>query len=361
MFNSSNVLQAVNHASIISIVNYKGEITYANDNFCKISQYAIDEILGENFKKLKSDQHSKQFFTDLWKTILKGKIWNGEIKNRAKDGTCYWTFTTITPVINEGEDILEFITIQFDISEKIRLTEKMNKLKIDLDQAMVEREIREQFLSTISHDLKTPLTIAKISAQMIGKNESQTEKIKSLAQKITSNIDRVDTMVTHLLDVNRNRWNQSVFLSFSEFDINEVVIEVLDNLKTIYGDRFKFTTEGNFKGTWCLSGIKRILENLLVNAVKYGESDTTINIKLQENEHHIILSVHNMGDPIPEVDQRIIFDYLQRTSSAERSEQKSWGLGLTIVKSIAELHGGSVRVFSFPGDGTTFTVTLPKN
>jgi PAS domain S-box-containing protein len=356
-----DILQAVDYSSIIAITNSKGVITFVNDRFCEISQYGREELIGRDHRILKSGHHPERFYTELWDTISSGKIWTGEIKNRAKDGSFYWVFTTIAPSYQKDGGEVQYVSIRFNITGKKILEEKMNKLKIDLDQAVIEREIREQFLSSLSHDLKTPLTIAKISAQIIEKQPT-TDDIKKLSMKITDNINRVDDLITDLLDANRSKTHQNFPLTFAEFNMRDLVSETLENLATIHGDRFVLEADGEFTGHWCLLGIKRILENLATNAIKYGDTQSPVVIKMIDNDNHIVLSVHNLGNPIPEMDQRIIFDYLQRTSSAELSAQNGWGLGLTIVKGLTEAHGGSVRVFSFAGEeGTTFKVTLPKD
>ncbi|MDD4975182.1 MAG: PAS domain-containing protein [Bacteriovorax sp.] len=357
-----NIFLAIDHCASVAITNTKGEITYVNDKFCEISKYAREELIGQNHRLIKSGHHPDRFFKELWNTISSGQIWAGEIKNRAKDGGSYWVFNTITPCFHEDGTPSLYVSIRFDITEKKIFEEKMNMLKIDLDQTMIERDIREQFLSTLSHDLRTPLTIAKISAQIIEKKDSVTDKIKNLTIKITENINRVDTLIMGLLDNNKNRTQDNFFPDYVELDMLEFALETLENLATIHGDRFKVEASGNLKGHWCSLGLKRILENLATNAIKYGDATTPVIIKIKDINNQVVLSVHNQGNPISEADQKIIFDYFQRTASAELGTQDGWGLGLTAVKAMAMAHGGSVRVFSFPGDeGTTFTVTLPRD
>lgn len=357
-----NIFHAINHSAIISFTNAVGDITYVNDKFCKISQFSRDELIGKNHRMLKSGDHSERFYNEMWSAISSGHIWSGEIKNRAKDGSVYWVSTTIAPSLYKEEDPHKYVSIGFDISEKKLLEEKVSKLKIDFHQALVEREAQEQFLSTLSHDIRTPLTIAKISAQIIEKKHPVTEKIKNLITKITNNINRVDTLVTELLDASKHRIPQNFSLDFAEFDMLDMVLETLENLRTMYGERFEVEASGNLKGHWCLSSIKRILENLASNAIKYGNAETPVVIKIADKDNQLVLSVHNYGNPISEIDQKVIFDYLQRTPSSEISGQNGWGLGLSIVKEMAQVHGGTVEVLSFPGnEGTTFMVTLPKD
>ena len=111
-----NINDALNEAAIVAITNRNGVILSANDYFCKISKYERVELIGQNHRILNSGTHSKEFFKNMWETILNGKVWNGEICNKAKDGSLYWVKTTIVPFKNADGEIEQFISIRVDIT-----------------------------------------------------------------------------------------------------------------------------------------------------------------------------------------------------------------------------------------------------
>ncbi|HMV44256.1 MAG TPA: PAS domain S-box protein [Leptospiraceae bacterium] len=116
--------KAINETGIVAITDPKGVITYVNDEFCRVSKYNRDELIGKTHKIINSKLHSKEFFQDLWNTIKAGRVWKGEIRNQTKDGEYYWVDTTIVPFIDSSGEIYQYLAIRIDIT-KSKLLEKI--------------------------------------------------------------------------------------------------------------------------------------------------------------------------------------------------------------------------------------------
>lgn len=123
----SNIKMALDESSIVAITNKAGMITYVNEKFCSISQYDERELLGKTHRIINSGFHPKSFFKNMWDTILSKRVWQGEVQNRAKDGSTYWTSTTIVPFLNSNNEIHQFISIRQDITARVKAEEELAK------------------------------------------------------------------------------------------------------------------------------------------------------------------------------------------------------------------------------------------
>ncbi len=146
--------QALDEHAIVSIADPQGRITYVNDLFCAVSQYDRAELLGQDHRIVNSQRHPKGFFNDLWRTIASGRVWQGEVCNRRKDGSYYWVNTTILPIMDEAGQLERYVSVRTDISAIKQAEallesnqERLEKLVEQRTAALAEREASFQRLS----------------------------------------------------------------------------------------------------------------------------------------------------------------------------------------------------------------------
>ena len=137
--NLADYKNALDIASIVAITDDKGIITDVNDTFCKISGYSKEELIGNTHRIVNSGFHPKSFFKDMWQTISNGKVWKGEVQNRAKDGSIYWVSTTIIPFLDENGVPYEHVAIRTDIT------------KLKQAEASLEAALKNDFKTTIKN------------------------------------------------------------------------------------------------------------------------------------------------------------------------------------------------------------------
>jgi signal transduction histidine kinase len=225
----------------------------------------------------------------------------------------------------------------------------------------VERSLREDFVSLLTHDLKSPIAVIMGAGEIICKRSDSPETVLKLGQMIVGQSHHVTRMINNLLDANKIRSGQLLALKLETTNLNALVDSTIAALKLVHGDRFQIECHHPIVISCDGSGVRRILENLCNNAVKYGSKETPITVELAEGNSDVFIRVHNFGKVISDDDQRNIFQQFQRSRDAERGHNEGWGIGLTLVRGVAEAHGGSVAVESTTNAGTSFIVKLPKH
>lgn len=220
------------------------------------------------------------------------------------------------------------------------------------------RDIQELFMVTLTHDLRNPINVVKMGTQLLLRRMEPEDAHKDVTLRMLTAVDRLDTMIQNLLDASRLRAGQNLKLTFEECDLQMLVQDIVEDLNFTYGKRFVVVSDAEVRNQCGPKEIRRAIENLAINAVKYGAPNTPITLTLRQRETQITLIVHNEGNPIALDAQSILFQQFRRTISAE--DQTGWGLGLFLTKNIVEAHQGTITVESSEGQGTSFIIKLPK-
>jgi PAS domain S-box-containing protein len=271
---------------------------------------------------------------------------------RGADGQYRWHLVRGVPIRDAEGRVVKWVGANTDIHEQKALTARLEE----------ERELREHFVAALTHDLRTPLQAVRLNAQMLARKGADPAVLHRSSARIVDNIDRADGMIRDMLDANRIRAGEGLLIDVAPCDLTALAREALEELSLVHGGRFALEAPDALEGHWSLEGVRRILENLCTNAIKYGARDRPVTVTLAPSgAEAVTLSVHNWGPPIPPEEQRLLFRQYRRTGAAESGPQKGWGLGLTVVDGLARAHRGEVRVASAAGTGTTFTVTLARD
>ncbi|MEP0820284.1 HAMP domain-containing histidine kinase [Trichocoleus desertorum GB2-A4] len=220
------------------------------------------------------------------------------------------------------------------------------------------RDIQELFMVTLTHDLKNPINVVKMGTQLMLRRLERGDAHIDVAARMITATERLDAMIQDLLDASRVRAGEPLKLELEACDLDGLVQEIVEDLTFTYGERFVLVSDGEVKSHCSPKQIRRVIENLATNAVKYGAADTPITLTLLQSETQISLTLHNKGNPIALDEQSILFQQFRRTLDV--GEQSGWGLGLFLAKSIVEAHQGTLEVESAEGKGTSFIIQLPK-
>lgn len=345
--------QAVNSAAIVSITDKRGTITYVNELFCQISKYQENELIGNNHRIINSNYHPKPFFSSLWRTISSGKVWHGEVRNKAKDGSFYWVDTTVSPMFNNDGQITHYLSIRSLITERKRLEKERERLLSELTQ---KYNALRQFNYIVSHNLRVPIAnIIGLSGLLKSENAIDTELIE-MVHKSAESMDMIINDLTKLLAV-RTPINESL----EEVSLSGMLSSVKNTLATQInstGAVIKEHISPNAEYVYTFKAyFQSIIYNLLSNAIKYHKVDMPplIDVKARREKDTFILSIkdNGVGMDLDAIGNKLFGLYKRFDLTREGR-----GVGLHFTKTQVETLGGQITVKSKPDLGTVFTITL---
>ena len=348
-------------ANAIVITDREGTIEWVNAAFTTFTGYTAAEAIGKNPRQLiKSGKHKPAFYKNLWNTILAGKVWQGELVNRRKDGSLYTDEMTITPLKDERGEITHFIAVKQDITQR-----KLLEAQFRQSQKM---EAFGQLAGGVAHDFNNVLTVIQGNAALLRMDVAATDKQEAL-QQIDLATTRAAELVRQLLTFSRRQ-----VMHVRSVNLNEAVTGVGKMLQRLIGENIALRIQllpGGAPVQADPGMIEQVLLNLAVNArdamPKGGQLGVVLeNLTLDETtaaRHHLArpgrfvrLTIRDDGKGIaPEVLPHIFEPFF-----TTKDVGKGTGLGLATVHGIVEQHHGWIEVESAVGRGTAFHIYLPR-
>lgn len=350
-----DVKLALNHHSVVSIADVSGNITYVNHKFCERSGYSSEELIGQNHRILNSGLHSRKYFADMWQTITSGKLWHGQVRNKARDGSYYWEDSTIVPFLNKEGKPYQYVSVRTDITALIQA-------RAEAEEA---NSAKSQFLSSIGHELRTPLNSILGFGQMLDmqiapERQEQHESV----QHILMAGNQLSGLINDLLDLSRIETGK-LELNIRNIGIAQIVADSLDLVVSNLIKNKHITIENNISDTaLCVKGdeqrLRQVLINLLSNAVKYNRHNgkVILNCEIQQ-DGKVRVQVTDTGIGIASDKLPLLFNPFERLGQQHGSIDGA-GIGLYVCKHLIEAMHGEIGAESAKGKGSTFWFVLPQ-
>jgi PAS domain S-box-containing protein len=358
----SNFKEALDKSANVLITDTEGSIVYVNDDFCKVSKFSREELLGQNPRIITAYYHDKEFFKNMWETLLDGKAWKGDIKNKAKDGTFYWSKATISPLLGDDGKPEQFIAILTDITTQKILEEKLSEALTNVQESELQKE---EFSSMMTHELNTPLVPIMGYCEMLKDVDTfgtlNNDQIDFIS-KIESNATLLERLISDLLDVQKLDMKKMNFL-ITDFSLDEFMDELKENSKHLMKNKnidFTVKCPKNLDLNSDKQRLRQVLDNLIRNSVDFVPSkEGKISVEAKIKENNLIFSVTDNGPGIPKEKQSNIFKKFYQIDTSATRKHGGTGLGLVICKGITEGLKGKIWLESETGKGTSFFIYLP--
>jgi PAS domain S-box-containing protein len=334
---------AMDQAAIVAITDRRGRITYVNDKFCAISQYSRDELLGQDHRLVNSGHHPHEFMAELWRTIASGRVWRGEIRNRAKDGSHYWVDTTIVPLLDEDGRSEQYLAIRYDVTQR-----KAGEIKLREQAALAKLG---ELAAIVAHEVRNPLAGLRGSLQVLATRIPSDmrggEVVGAMVERIDALADRVTDIL--MLAAAREARQRPVRLG-------PILLDAATSAHaSVKGVPMPLLDVGDHGVVADPEMLRELLLNLLMNACQASRTHTIepVRVHVTTTDGVCRIEILDRGAGIDASVRDRIFEPFFTTKHG------GTGLGLAIVKRLVDLQGGSVTLDDRDGGGACARVTLP--
>lgn len=348
-------------AEAIVITGRDGAVEYVNPAFEQISGYSEEETLGRNLSFLKSGRHDAGFYGEMWKTIESGRVWEGRIINRRKDGSLYEDDTTISPIRGEDGEITHFVAVKRDVTREVEMEQQLRRAQ--------KMEAVGLLSGGVAHDFGNILTPIMAYADIVASGMEKTNPLLGYVNEIQKAAGRAEMLIRQLMSFSRKK----------EIDLKAVNLnDVAKGVGKMLGRVMREDIEISFRLSDDIgpvradvSQVEQILMNLAVNARDAMSSGGTLSIATESRElsadvamesgvvpagRYTVLSVADTGCGMDDTTRSQIFEPFFTTKAGGEGT----GLGLSTVYGIVKQHGAGIEVESEVGRGTTFRIYFPE-
>ena len=352
---------ALNQIAIVSITDLKGDITYANELFGKVMKVSPSEIVGKNHRVFNSGFHDREFFKNLWDTLLAGEVWRGEVRDRASDGSFVWLKSTIIPFLDERGRPYQYVCLRTDITEERNRAEARESERAHREYVGRLAGLGE-IAGNLAHEIRNPLAAILLNTQSMSRIDRAGAATPERLVRYLETIERTAKRIERIIDNVHRLSRDGTHDRFEPVNLVELVEETLGFCRA----RFE-------KGSVHLSvdysaskvedlacrpvQISQVLLNLLNNAFDavQGLADAWVKLRVLDDPEGVTIEVTDSGAGVPESIRARIMDPYFTTKEAG----KGTGLGLSISRRIVEEHRGNLQLA--PGSNpTTFRLRLPR-
>ncbi len=322
------LMAALNQTAIVSITDLKGKIVFANELFCQISGYSFPELVGKDHSLLNSRHHPPEFFQKMWKMLRAGQVWSGEIQNKKKNGEMYWVQSTISGIVNEKNELVNFVAIRFEITQ-------MKHAQLMLAESSRLASMGEM-ASGIAHEINNPLTIIlgrlSIAQKKVERNDPAEVVVKELLT-IEKTVFRISNIINGLKKLSRENGRDPIEV----FDLVTLINETKDLFaQKLTKTEVKFTFDA--VDAIYVHGkplqLSQVILNLVNNSVDAIEflPEKWIMIRIQKSGNRCMISVTDSGTGIPaDIAAKIMNPFF-----TTKDPGKGTGLGLSLSKKMIE-------------------------
>jgi len=325
-----------------------GEVIFFNQQWLDFAGMGFEDLRDFGYHKMMHPDEIPAFQIGLAEAAATGKAHVSEMRFKNTEGKYVWHLNVASPVLDENGQLKLWVGSTTDI------------------QALKEEEQRKSgFVSMLSHELKTPVTSIKGHVQLLLRNLER-EAESALGLKFKPSLTRINRLIIQLtgligdmLDLSRIESGR-LDLRKEPFLLDELLNEVVEDFRlSDQQHRFNLSAEKDIRVIADRNKISQVLINLISNAIKYAPSSDQVDISLQVSAQNVLVGIRDYGIGIDEKDHDKIFERFYRVEGQSELHYNGFGIGLYLVKSIMDYHGGSISIESVKGKGSTFTVHLP--